>query len=328
MDTATQVLLGVATSEVGFRRRLGRPANWLAAASALLPDLDYLLRPIDGEWSFISIHRGHSHSFAFCLIAAFPLAWLFRRAFKSDKSYWLFWGCSLAALVSHPLLDLCTSYGTRVLLPLSGRWFAWDIVGIIDAVYTGLLAGALVACVLARRRGRPVLGHWIAAGGLVLSTAYLGLGAYCHARAIVVMRAAAEEAGERAVRVEAFPMIGTVAVWRAVAETEDAFLVGKVCLPGEATPRLTRLPKAEGGLIPRALSHERVRQFSAFARGLIRPIQVDARTVEFDDMRYGFPADSPRSIWGVRVEFSEDGETTRARVVRRSFRALREEVLR
>ena len=320
MDTFTQVALGVATSEVGFRRRLGKGANWLAAASALLPDLDFVLHPLDGEWSFITIHRGFSHSFLFCLAASFPLAWAFRRAFKSDRSYWLFWGCSFASLFSHVLLDLCTSYGTRVLLPFSGRRCAWDFIGIIDLIYSGILAAALAGCVLARRRSREAWGPWIAAAGLCLSTAYIGLGALGHARAVGLARGAAEEMGEPR-RVEAFPMIGTIVVWRVVAETDDEFLVGKVNLLRGGVPGLSRLARASGEQVSKALCHPRVEQFRKFTGGLMRPIAVDERTLEFDDMRYGFPADGARSHWSVRAVF-EGGEIERVSMVRWSFRKM------
>lgn len=325
MDTLTQVALGVATSEAVFRRRLGRPANWLAASSALLPDLDFLC-PLDGEWSFITIHRGFSHSLPFCLAASFPLAWLFHRACKGEKSYWLLWACSAAALLSHPLLDLCTSYGTRTLVPFSDRRFAWDFIGIIDLVYTGVLLAALAGCVIARRRGRPGWGPRIAAAGLCLSTAYVGLGAVNHARAVRITREAAEGMGVRPVRVEAFPMVGTVAVWRLIAETEDGFLVGKMNFLRLRPPRLSLVEKAKGGLVSKAIRHPRVTQFREFTRGLFRPVMVDESTVEFDDMRYGFPADSPRSLWSARVVF-DGGEIGQVSVVRRHFRALSEKAL-
>ena len=46
MDTITQGLLGAATAQLGFRRKLGRGATWAAALTAMLPDLDIFAAPL------------------------------------------------------------------------------------------------------------------------------------------------------------------------------------------------------------------------------------------------------------------------------------------
>ena len=151
MDTVTQVLVGVTTSEIGFRRRLGKPANRLAALSALLPDLDFILYPFAGEWWFMTGHRGPTHTFLFVLLAPFLLAWPFWRKHKTERSYWEFWACSFVALLSHPILDLCTTYGTPVFMPFSSERFGWDFIGIIDFVYSPLLVLTLLLNLLGKR---------------------------------------------------------------------------------------------------------------------------------------------------------------------------------
>ncbi len=322
MDTVTQVALGVVIAEVGFRRRLGKSANWLAAASALFPDLDFLFQPFAGEWGFLTVHRGFSHSFFFTLLAPFPLAWLFWRKSKPDRSYWSFWACSLVAMLSHVFLDLCTSYGTQVLLPFSNRRFAWNLIGVIDLGYSSILALALIGCIIARMRGRGRWGPWIALAGLALSTGYVGISAVNHARVVKLAKRAAEEMGEHPLRVEAYPAIGTVFVWRAVAETEEAFLVGRISFLRESELHFSRLPKELNRLSIQASMHPKVQEYDDFALGMLRPILIEGKDgwdIEFDDMRYALPADNPRSVWTVRVQFAEDGRTIRADPLERSY---------
>ncbi len=84
------------------------------------------------------------------------------------KRWWL---AAWLALVTHPLLDLMTVYGTQLARPFSDHPFAVGSVFIIDLLYTlPLLIGTGVALARADRRRA-----WNTAG-LVLSTAYLGWG--------------------------------------------------------------------------------------------------------------------------------------------------------
>ena len=46
MDTITQGLLGAVTAQLGFRQRIGRDATWVAAAAAVVPDLDIFIVPL------------------------------------------------------------------------------------------------------------------------------------------------------------------------------------------------------------------------------------------------------------------------------------------
>ena len=51
---------------------------------------------------------------------------------------------SLAGLGSHALLDYTNSYGIRPFLPFDGRWFAADLVFIVDPWMLAILAGGLL----------------------------------------------------------------------------------------------------------------------------------------------------------------------------------------
>ena len=87
MDTLTHGLLGAATAQLGFRQRIGGGATWAAAATAMLVDLDMLVRPIlrlagvepDG-YAAIGYHRGLSHSLLLAPVIALLVAWLWHRA--------------------------------------------------------------------------------------------------------------------------------------------------------------------------------------------------------------------------------------------------------
>src|SRR5690606_22353644 len=104
-----------------------------------------------GEFTTLVVHRGWSHSLLVLPIVAFGVAWVarkwgMRQRTKPDidppprppgvERYWLWYHLCFWALITHPLLDTFTAYGTQLLAPLSDARFAIDGVSIIDPFYT------------------------------------------------------------------------------------------------------------------------------------------------------------------------------------------------
>ncbi|UCD85410.1 MAG: hypothetical protein JSU92_04230, partial [Deltaproteobacteria bacterium] len=181
---------------------------------------------------------------------------------------------------------------------------------------------ALIGCIFVRKRKRPQLSPWIALIGIIISTGYIGVGAVNHERAVNIAKGTTEVMGEDIVRVEAYPKIGTVFVWRVVAETESAFLVGRISFLRNSDLHFRRLPKALNKWTALAYKHPEVQKYTTFAMGMLRPILVDGKDgkiVDFDDMRYALLIDSPRTAWSLRVRFAEDGRIIQVRPIRRRY---------
>src|SRR3546814_3957313 len=91
----------------------------------------------DDPVALMTLHRGASHSL-FVLPLAGWLVWAFfrRRGGRVAESprRW-FWAIQ-AVLLTHPLLDALTVYGTQLLWPLPLRPVMWSSVFIIDPLYT------------------------------------------------------------------------------------------------------------------------------------------------------------------------------------------------
>lgn len=190
MDTITQGLLGAVVAQLGFRQRIGKEAGWVAAGTAVLPDLDLLISPIlslagaeHADFDMFLTHRGLSHSLLIMPLLGLPVAvgwWWFKRAGRNRNSgrnavaahgpntfaaschpgkkqtakamsFWFLYLCVLAALFSGPLLDMFTSYGTQLFAPVTNRRFALDAVPIIDIVYTPVLIATLIVCFIVRK---------------------------------------------------------------------------------------------------------------------------------------------------------------------------------
>ena len=144
MDSITQAALGAAVGGAVLGKRLGRKAIVIGALLGTLPDLDVALDYGDAIAN-VTEHRGFSHSLFVLTGLATLLAVLCARfAPARDISLGRWWCFFTLILVTHPLLDSLTTYGTQLLWPLDAPPAAWPIVFIIDPFYTLPLLMALI----------------------------------------------------------------------------------------------------------------------------------------------------------------------------------------
>jgi inner membrane protein len=149
-----------------------RTAAWKAALwgglAGTLPDLDVLIDQGDALRNMV-LHRAESHSLFWLTLASPVLAGLPALLHGERAEFRRWWLAMWLVLVTHPLLDAMTVYGTQLLLPFTNHPFGVGSIFIIDPLYTlPLLAGVVIGVTRRQWRGLPSV-H----AGLVLSTAYL-----------------------------------------------------------------------------------------------------------------------------------------------------------
>jgi inner membrane protein len=132
MDSVTQVLLGasIGVAVMGRRTALWKSALW-GGVAGLLPDLDVLLDHGDPILNMIR-HRAESHALLLLTLFAFPMAWVVSRIHRQPQLYGRWWWALMLALVTHPLLDLMTIYGTQVFQPFTVEAYGLGSMFIID----------------------------------------------------------------------------------------------------------------------------------------------------------------------------------------------------
>jgi len=169
LDTITHSLSGWALGQAGLKSqtRKGLAALILGAN---MPDIDIFFGWV--PWVPLATHRGFTHGVGGLLVMPPLLAgllWLLDRwqvnrgaAFKSGLSMrpgWLLALCYLSA-VSHPSLDLLTTYSVQLLSPFSSAWYHADGLFIIDVWLWLLFAGTIFWSKWREKRGsewrRPV----------------------------------------------------------------------------------------------------------------------------------------------------------------------------
>ncbi|MDF0732890.1 metal-dependent hydrolase [Pseudomonas entomophila] len=289
MDSLTQAVLGAALQGAVLGRLQGRRSLLYGAALGTLPDLDVVIRYADPV-SQMTYHRGFSHSLFVLTGLALLLAWLVAalgRRYWPEKGYrWprlfvAFW----LVLVTHPLLDAFTVYGTQLFWPLPSIPESWAAVFIIDPVYTVPLLVAVLYAAVRGLKGRAVA---LLTTALLFSTAYLGFGLVGRMAAEQRFAGALAQQGVTASEVRAVPMAFNSLVWRVLAKTPDGdYYEGVSSAFDRQAPEMQRLSlnlDAARPLAGNAL-HERLRWFT----GDWLRYDVIGDTLVVTDLRMGIP---------------------------------------
>jgi inner membrane protein len=199
LDNLTHSLVGALLGRMGLKRLTPRAMPALIVA-ANLPDIDSFVAPLFGQEP-IAVHRGFTHGvggwFTMPFLAvAIILIWEKLRPSKDGpvKIGALLLVCLIGTL-SHPALDFLNTYGTRVLDPVSHRWFYGDTLFIMDPWIWLMLILGLEYSWRAERLGRNWQRPAIWALGAVLG--YIGLNAAISLRAVAVTRPLVERVATR-----------------------------------------------------------------------------------------------------------------------------------
>ena len=154
MDSVSQLALGAAVtlSTMGRRTAAWKAALWGGIAGTL-PDLDAFIDHGDAILNMV-LHRSESHSLFYLTAFALPFAWAVSRLNGEPALFRRWWLALWLALVTHPVLDWFTVYGTQLLLPFTSFPYAVGSLFIIDLLYTlPLLVGVVAALAMRQDRG-------------------------------------------------------------------------------------------------------------------------------------------------------------------------------
>ena len=298
MDPVTHALAGAAAARTLLPGRHGA-ATWLAgAAGALVPDADAVIRSSTDPLLYAEFHRHFTHSLVFIplggVIAALP--WLAVRRARAQWKHQL--AAATAGCATHGVLDAATTYGTLLYWPFSENRVAWNIISIVDPLFTLMLLGGVVAAAWTRRAA-PV------AVALALAGAYLGVGAVQHDRALAAQARIAATRGHVPDRGAAFPAFATTMVWRSLYRYGDTLYMDRLRLPWFGPPTWSegyQMRLATAADLPADIgSDARLRRdfgrFSWFAGAWVAHVP---ETGELADARYSSSTVRFEPVWGIR----------------------------
>jgi inner membrane protein len=212
---------------------------------------------------------------------------------------------AVIALMTPPIIDAFTSYGTQLLYPLTTTRFAINAMPIIDPIYSLALVAALLVGIFARNRAR--LAQDAAAAALIFISAYTLVAWAINDQVEAIARSEIDGPAE----VTAYPTLFQPVLRRVVVEVPGAVLVGFHSVLGsgpiqwkrferEESPSIQAVAETREGRILRWFSMDNVYwQVEAGNQGtLVRGL----------DYRYGLPGRTVLGFWGIEATVGPDGK--------------------
>lgn len=283
MDSLSQIALGAAVgvAVMGRRTAVWKAALWGAVAGTL-PDLDVLIDHGDPIRNMV-LHRAETHAPFWLTLVSLPFAAAVARL-HGEGAIWKRWWLALwLALVTHPLLDAMTVYGTQLALPFSNHPYGVGSVFIIDPLYTLPLLVGVGWALGARGAGRGLAANL---AGLVLSTAYLAWSAAAQAHVERLARDSLAAQGIAAQQVLVTPTAFNTVLWRIVAIDGERFHEGYYSL-FDASPRMGFDAFDRGARLAAELGAiDGLQRITAFSKGYYKLQQQGDRLV-VSDLRMG-----------------------------------------
>ena len=289
MDSVTQIVLGAAVGEAVLGKKIGNKAMLLGAIAGTIPDLDVIANYFTDTVSALEIHRGFTHSIVFAIVFGLFFGWLLslwdKRA--SLKEWWWFW---FLCFVTHPLLDVHTTWGTQLFWPFDLR-LAYKNIFVIDPLYTlPFLVFLLLA--MFQKRG-SIKRRKFNNLGLIVSSVYMLLTLVFKGITYQKFVNALAEQKIDYIAIETKPSPLNTILWTANVETEDAFLIGDYSFFDSKPIQFSSHPKNHDALGDFA-EEDKVKRLVKITNGWYT-VKERPDGIYLNDLRFGVMSVDPNS---------------------------------
>ena len=245
--------------------------------------------------NFIPVMVGGSFNFNFLALTVFLsslVAWRMWRSYinvtlEEVETSWRDWSLLFFwAVVTHPILDCFTAYGTQLFQPFSDVRIAFNIISVVDPIYTiPLIIGLIAASRLALKN---TLRRSINYAGLVISSLYL---MFCLSHKVRVDRVFADSFKKQGVEYSRFmtaPTIFNNILWQGIAESNGAYYHGFYSL-WDKEPVITQINKHDKnhGLLEGYEKDRSVKILSWFTNNYFNVRRRQDGSLQINDLRYG-----------------------------------------
>ncbi len=283
MDSLTQIVLGAAVGEAALGKKVGNKAMAWGAIAGTIPDLDVLSGLFLNDLESLLFHRGITHSIFFAVIMAPMLAYVVSRIHAAAKASYGDWlKLFFLSIVTHPLLDIFTNYGTQLFYPFSDYRLAFNTIFVIDPLYTLPL---LIGCILVLWSKNALTRIRINRLSLIFSSAYLIF--TCLNKWYVEAKVLEKIKGQEIAHIDFLttPAPFTNILWSVIIKEEDQFQVGYYSwFDGSDELHLTSIPRNEE-LLQEYLPNESVKQLIIFSKGFYE-LEKTSNGLIFNDLRF------------------------------------------
>ncbi|MEI8596120.1 metal-dependent hydrolase [Photobacterium sp. Hal280] len=297
MDSVTQAALGAAVAGMIAGRKASPKVLVAGAMLGTVPDLDVVIDYGDPVSDMVK-HRGFSHSLFVLFPFSLLLAWCWHRWRPATSfSFLRLWGLIAACLITHPILDAFTAYGTQLLWPLPVS-VAVSSIFIIDPLYTLPLLVTLLASFMWRDRIAR-----LCQAGVILSSLYLIWSVV--AMQIIEQRVENQVAGTPLEGKPVFvsPTPFNTVLWRIVVLGEDSYWEGLSSLLDESDT--VDFLEKDRGRWPLTDKPSTLQALERFTRQFIR-YEENGSQIIATDLRLGMVDYLPfRFVFASREKYSD-----------------------
>ncbi len=285
MDSLTQIVLGAAVGEAVLGKKIGNRAMLWGAIAGTIPDLDVFLKFFTDDITATEMHRGFSHSIVFSLLMTPILAWIALKIHKKRTGTYKEWMLLFfLALVTHPMLDMHTTWGTQFFWPFEVR-ITYNNIFVVDPLYTiPFLICLIIAMFYKRTDSRRQFYNNM---GLIMSTSYMALTFLFKSFSYHAVDESLDQQGINFVELETKPTPFNAILWDASIETENGYRFGHYSLLDDDSPILfsEEYPKNHQ-LIDSIRDEKVIQQILRIANGWYT-IEKEGDRIFFNDLRFG-----------------------------------------
>lgn len=301
MDPVTQALIGGGFATAFANKKDIQFSTFCGMIGGLAPDLDILIRSSEDTLLFIEYHRHFSHSILFApvgsLIVSIFIYLLFIKKKASFKKIYIF---STLGFFTHGLLDSLTSYGTMLFWPFSEKRVAYNIISIIDPLFTIPLFIFLIISNIRKS-------NLFIRIGLLVCCFYLLTGLFISKKVESFVYQIAKERGHTVSRILLNPTFGNIILWRTIYKSDKFYYVDAVYKPFLKRPKLKKGLKVnvinKDTVFPsiKANTKQRndIKRFSKFSNDFIYIHPKFDNIIA--DLRYGTLPHDSLSLWGIKI---------------------------
>ncbi len=233
MDSITHILTGGVIARAIDDEKVGAWGTIAGLTVGFFPDTDFVLGLFNRRF-YLEYHRDFTHSLILIPFYALFFSWVFVKLSKRPH-FWSYYKICLPVLVSHVLLDLFTSYGTMIFSPFFEHRYAWDLVFVIDLVFSGIIIFPFIVSLFWRRRSRLICG-----GALIGLMVYVFICWMQHGRALELTKTFARNLHEEVIKTASLPQPLSPFRWANYVETKDRVYQGFVDFLRKEPPESVR----------------------------------------------------------------------------------------
>ena len=303
MDPLSQGLVGTSVSHLYIKNKRLVLLSIIAFLSAMSPDLDIFFRSDEDPLIFLEYHRQFTHSLIFIPIGGLvcSIFFYFVLARRYEINFKTVYTVSTLAYATHGLVDATTSYGTQLYWPFSNERVAFNLISVIDPLFTFPILLLLFFSILKKNYFLSIL-------SVIWIFSYYSLGKYQEQRVNKYMMEIVSERGHKPDSLLIKPSFANIIVWKSIYEDNDVYYVDaikvgleEIYLGGTSIEKLN-IDKSFPWLDKTSQQAIDIERFRWFANGYLAVSPLNS--LHIIDVRYSTLPNKVLPLWSIALEKS------------------------